>query len=60
MPGIRVAVHLEDVFEQAVVSPVLYSDGHAYNYSTLDFINVWLCRLALRLISGMSRGCSSG
>ena len=32
MPGIRVAVHLEDVIEQAVVSPVLYSDGHAYNY----------------------------
>ena len=60
VPGISVAVHLEDVFEQALVSPVLYSDGHAYNYSTLDFINVWLCRLALRLISGMSRGCSSG
>ena len=60
VPGISVAVHLEDVFEQALVSPVLYSDGHAYNYSTLDFINVWLCRLALRLISGISRGCSSG
>ena len=28
--------------------------------TTLDFINLWLCRLALRLISGMSHGCSSG
>ena len=26
VPGIRVAVHLEDVFEQHVVSPILYSD----------------------------------
>ena len=59
VPGIRDAVHLEDVVKQAVVSSciVIVMDMRT---TTLDFSNLWPFRLALRLISGMSRGCSSG
>ena len=59
MPGIRDAVHLEDVLKQDVEDPciVIVMDMRT---STLDFSNLWPFRLALRLISGTSRGCSSG
>ena len=56
VPGIRDAAHLEDVVKQAV-EDVIVMDMRT---STLDFSNLWPFRLALRLISGMSRGCSSG
>ena len=59
VPGIRDAVHLEDVLKQDVEDPciVIVMDMRT---TTLDFSNLLLYRLALRLISGMSRGCSSG
>ena len=56
VPGIRDAAHLEDVVKQAV-EDVIVMDMRT---STLDSSNLWPFRLALRLISGMSRGCSSG
>ena len=54
VPGIRDAVHLEDVVKQAVESSctVIVMDMRT---TTLDFSNLWPFRLALRLISGMSR-----
>ena len=54
VPGIRDAVHLEDVLKQDVEDPciVIVMDMRT---TTLDFSNLLLYRLALRLISGMSR-----
>ena len=59
VPGVRDAAHLEDVVKQTVQDScsVIVLDMRT---STLDFSNLWPFRLALRLISGMSRGCSSG
>ena len=54
MPGIRDAAYLEDVVKQTVQDSctVIVLDMRT---STLDFSNLWPFRLALRLISGMSR-----
>ena len=59
VPGIGVAVHLEDVLKQDIEDPCIVIVMVMCS-TTLDFSNVLFYRLALRLISGMSRGCSSG
>ena len=54
VPGIRDAAYLEDVLKQAAEDSctVIVMDMRT---STLDSSNLWPFRLALRLISGMSR-----
>ena len=59
VPGIGHAVHLEDVLKLDVEDPCIVIVLIMCS-TTLVFSNVLFCRLALRLISGMSRGCSSG
>ena len=59
VPGIGHAVHLEDVLKLDIEDPCIVI-VMVMCTTTLDFSNLLLDRLALRLISGMSRGCSSG